>query len=220
MLLRLAQEWIYLNRSENRTLKLKNIKVETQLSALRSQIHPHFLFNSLNVIYALALDKNDQISSALVNLSDILRHVIYETDDSSTTLKQEVELLKAYIAFQKHRVEIEDLVSFKYDLKNEDYKIAPMLLLPLLENSFKHGVSREHPKNKILIEMKQWENSFEVQIKNNKHPKKTVIDDKFKGVGLEGLKTCLELLYANKHAFRILETEDSFSVELKLYHEL
>ena len=98
-LIKLSIDWFYFNKHENLELKLKNQQIEMQLSLLRSQINPHFLFNSLNVIYALALEKKEETKDAIVQLSDILRYVIYDSNTQRVSLKDEIELLKNYIAF-------------------------------------------------------------------------------------------------------------------------
>lgn len=102
-LLKLAEDWFYFNATENRILKLKNTHIETQLTALRAQMNPHFLFNSLNVIYSMAIEKKENITKAIVELSDILRYVIYDSDTERVSLKQEVELINNFIAFQNYR---------------------------------------------------------------------------------------------------------------------
>jgi sensor histidine kinase YesM len=102
-LIKLSVDWFYFNSYENRELKIKNQQIQAQLSSLRSQINPHFLFNSLNVIYALALEKKEETKDAIVQLSDILRYVIYDSNTEQVTLKDEITLLKNYIEFQQFR---------------------------------------------------------------------------------------------------------------------
>ncbi len=218
-LLKLAEDWFYFNTKENKILRLKNQQIETQLSALRAQINPHFLFNSLNVIYALALEKKEGITKAIVQLSDILRYVIYDSDTERVTLKDEIVLLKNYIAFQNHRVETPIATDLKVDVDNEGFKIYPMLLLPLLENSYKHGVIAGETNTPISLEFYQRENQFKFTITNANLNTKNNLDDKHSGVGLENLRNNLNLVYPNQHQFKVEEIKDIFKVTLTLTNE-
>lgn len=215
-LFKLAEDWFYFNTNENRTLKLKNQHIETQLSSLRAQINPHFLFNSLNVIYAMALDKKDNITKAIVELSDVLRYVIYDSDTERVSLKEEIQLLKNYIAFQEYRVQASDVVDLKITIEDESFKIYPMLLLPLLENAYKYGVSSSKEANAIQIECIQKASQFKFTISNSNKNKKTNLDDNYSGVGLENLKNNLNLVYPKKHQFNIEETPDTFKVIIEI----
>ncbi len=218
-LLKLAEDWFYFNTNENKLLRLKNQQIETQLSALKAQINPHFLFNSLNVIYALALEKKEGATTAIVQLSDILRYVIYDSDTEHVTLKDEIILLKNYIAFQNHRVETPNTTDLDINIEDEQFKIYPMLLLPLLENSYKHGVIAGETKIPIKIQLHQIKNIFEFTITNANLNTKNNLDDKHSGIGIENLKNNLSLVYPNTHKFEILETKDIFKVNLKIDNE-
>ncbi|WP_339755552.1 sensor histidine kinase [uncultured Winogradskyella sp.] len=218
-LFKLAEDWFYFNTNENKILRLKNLQIETQLSALRAQINPHFLFNSLNVIYALALDKKEGTTKAIVQLSDILRYVIYDSDTERVTLKNEIELLKNYIPFQNHRVETPNATNLEVDVKDLQFKIYPMLLLPLLENSYKHGIIAGETKTPIHIKLFQNENQFKFTITNANLNTKNNLDDKHSGVGIENLRNNLNLVYPSKHQFTVEETKDIFKVKLIITNE-
>ncbi|MGB5981975.1 MAG: histidine kinase [Nonlabens sp.] len=219
-LLSLTKQWFYLNRSEKKLLELENNRVSTQFNALRSQINPHFLFNSLNVIYSLSLDRKEQVTDAILHLSELLRHVIYETDGKSISLENELKLLKAYTEFQQYRIQRKDAVEMTVEIENYNFQIAPMLLLPLLENSFKHGLSLDKEPSKIFIKLKQKDNLFSFSIENNLIPTKTILTDSEGGVGLQSLKKSLELLYPHNHEFHISKDDHKFKVTLNLYDEL
>ncbi len=215
-LLKLAEDWFYFNTNENRILRQENQHIQTQLSSLRAQINPHFLFNSLNVIYALALDKKDVTTKAVVQLSDILRYVIYDSDSERVALKDELTLLKNYIAFQGHKMHKKDIVNFKVNIENDNYEIYPMLLLPLLENSFKHGISISDTDDKIFITITQNSDNFKFEILNSNYKNNVHFNDEYSGVGLENIQKNLELVYPNQHTFSIEEHEDNFKVTLKI----
>lgn len=218
-LLKLAEDWFHYNRSENKRLRSKNLQVETQLSSLRAQINPHFLFNSLNVIYALALEKKEHTTKAIVQLSDVLRYVIYDSDVDRVTLEDEISLLKNYIAFQDYRIDTSNKVELHIDVQNKRYMIYPMLLLPLLENSFKYGLSTTEESGPVIINIFQRDSHFKFQIKNDKLDTKNTIDKAHSGVGLENLKNNLNLVYPDQHELLISDDINSFEVSILINDE-
>ncbi|WP_299361684.1 sensor histidine kinase [Winogradskyella sp.] len=219
-LIKLAEDWFYFNKSENKILKQKNKQIESQLSALRAQINPHFLFNSLNVIYALALEKKDDITNAIVQLSDILRYVIYDSDTEQVTLRDEITLLKNYIAFQNHRIKTPHMARLEIDIEDEDFKIYPMLLLPLLENSYKHGIDTSKITRPITIKMSQVGINFEFSIANVNLDNKNQLVEKHSGIGLENIRNNLNLVYPNRHQFEVSKTSEQFKVRLSINNDI
>ncbi|WP_372768348.1 sensor histidine kinase [Lutibacter sp.] len=216
-LIKLSEDWIYFNSIENKRLKLEKQQIETQLTALRSQINPHFLFNSLNVIFALALEKKKETTKAIVQLSDILRYVIYDSNTERVTLKNEIILLNNYIEFQKFRHQVSDKINFTYNIIDDDYLIYPMLLLPLIENSFKHGIKGDIENTFINLNITQNNNEFHFFIENN-YVKNIVISDKeHSGLGIGNIKKNLDIIYPDAHLFEITKTETAFIVSLKLF---
>ena len=215
-LLKLAEDWFYFNKTQNRLLRLQNQQIQTQLSALRSQINPHFLFNSLNVIYAMALEKKENITNAIIELSDVLRYVIYDADTERVSLKDEIQLLNNYIAFQKHRTNHSEKVDLSFNVTDNTYQIYPMLLLPLLENAFKYGLSGSKDNKPIKIDVFQNDHKFEFTIKNQKENIDLKLDKNYSGVGLKTLQENLNLVYPNKHEFNITDTEDEFTVSIRI----
>ncbi|WP_299766966.1 sensor histidine kinase [uncultured Dokdonia sp.] len=219
-LLKLAEDWFYFNTNENRILKLENQHIQTQLSSLRSQINPHFLFNSLNVIYAMALEKEENITKAIVELSDVLRYVIYDANTERVTLKEEIHLLQNYIAFQEYRTHTAHIVNLKVDVQDESFKIYPMLLLPLLENSYKYGILDTNTSGSIQIVLFQSGNQFKFIIQNTINTSiKNNLDDAYSGVGIENLKNNLLLVYPEQHQFIVENTLDTFKVTIEITDE-
>ena len=215
--IKLSIDWIYFNKQENKELKIKNQEIQTQLAALRSQINPHFLFNSLNVIYSLAIEKKEETKVAIIQLSEILRYVIYDSTTKQVSLKDEINLLKNYTEFQKLRHHKTDKIDFNYSITNDNYLIYPMLLLPLIENSFKYGIKGQNSGNFISVNLIQNASEFFFKIENN-YSEDTIDDTKeYSGIGIENIKKNLEIVYPNKYEFNILKTEDIFTVILKLY---
>ncbi|WP_228850489.1 sensor histidine kinase [Aegicerativicinus sediminis] len=215
-LIKLSLDWFYINRKENYDLKVRNQQMQLQLSTLRSQINPHFLFNSLNVIYSLALEKRAETKDAIVQLSHILRYVIYDSNTELVFIEDEITLLKNYIEFHQFRHKKDNNVNFFHQVDNNKYKIYPMLLLPLVENSFKHGIKGDIANTYIKIKLMLNSGIFTFEIENNS-PKHPVIEKGYSGVGLNNIKKNLEIVYPNNHSFKIVKSENKFKVILELY---
>ena len=188
-------------------LKLK----EQELKYLKMQIHPHFLFNTLNTMYGLALKKAEQAPDMILKLSNLLDYILYQTEKPKVSLTEEVEHIKDYIALEKMR--FNDTLNVKMDVKleSENTTTAPMLLLPFIENSFKHGSIKNGVLN-IYIEIKTVSEVLHFQIKNTNSGHASTQD----GIGLANIKKRLELLYPNKHKLSIENNEDHFEVYLQL----
>jgi sensor histidine kinase YesM len=211
-LIKLSEDWFHFNRDENRNLKLRNEQIQLQLSSLRSQINPHFLFNSLNVIYALTIEKKEGVKDAIIQLSDILRYIIYDSNTEQVAIKDEIKLLKNYIKFQKFRVHGFNQINLNVDIENENFSLYPMLLLPLVENSFKHGVKSSN----IKIQITQKGKDFIFEIENQSEISFSNISNENSGVGLENIQKNLDIVYPNKHQLTINETNGTFRVQLKI----
>ena len=215
-LFKLAEDWFYFNRKENLSLQTKNQQIQIQLSSLRSQINPHFLFNSLNVIYALALEKKETTKDAVLQLSDVLRYVIYDSNTSHVTLRDEISILKNYIEFQKYRHSKAHKIKFTQSVENNEYNIYPMLLLPLIENSFKHGTVGELGDTFMTIDLKQSGSDFYFIIENDYIEESLQAADLYSGVGLTNIRKNLDIVYPNSHEFEISKSLHRFKVSLKL----
>ncbi len=216
-LIKLSIDWFYFNTNENRQLKTEKEQIQTQLSFLRSQINPHFLFNSLNVIYALALESKEETKDAIVQLSDILRYIIYDSSTNQVALKDEITLLNNYIEFQKFRHRESEKIEFKHNIDNDNYLIYPMLLLPLIENSFKYGIKGDMNNTFINISLTQKDDEFVFYIENNYSEDSLNETNEYSGVGIENIKKNLEIVYSKKHEFKISKIKDKFIVSLKLF---
>lgn len=218
-LIKLSEDWFYFNRNENRVLKLQNEQIQLQLSSLRSQINPHFLFNSLNVIYALTIEKKEGVKDAIVQLSDILRYIIYDSDTEQVTIKDEIKLLQNYIEFQKFRIHGNNNINLEIDIDNDNFLMYPMLLLPLVENSFKHGIRDQQENAIIRINIKQKGNIFNFEIENYKDIDSIETTHNKSGVGLENIKKNLDIVYPNAHQLTITDLNDKFTVQLKIINK-
>ena len=187
---------------------IKKQNTEMELRFLKSQINPHVLFNNLNTIYSYALEKPNDVAQLILMLSDNLKHVLYESNSDKITLQKELDYIDNYIAFQKIRTENLKTVDYRKQIDNGAYEIAPLLLITLIENTFKHS----SPNSRITINIKvekgilycHCENSFIDKLDENK-PK----------IGLQNLSKQLRLLYKNKYEMRVEKTEN-YIVNLKI----
>ena len=214
-LIKLTEDWFYLNQIENSSLKAEKQEIENQLSSLKAQINPHFLFNSLNVLYSLAIDKKEDITNAILQLSDILRYVIYDVEADKITLEKEIDLIKSYIAFEKNRHVKDSKIGFNYKVE-EQHEIYPMLLLPIIENSFKHGLKSGIENPFVKIDLNENNKQLTFKISNNFKEKKLLVNSVYKGIGLKNIKENLALIYPKKHTFRTEIKSDVFTVILSI----
>lgn len=179
-------------REKNNKLRIE--KKEAELNYLKSQTNPHFLFNTLNNIYSLARDKNDLAPESILRLSKILRFMLYETGGDSISIDDEVQIITDYIALEKLRYDDSLLVTLNVDIENSKQPLPPLLLIPLVENAFKHGVSetRSRPFVDINLTVKQQQLLFIV--KNSIGETSTAQEVK-ENIGLSNLRKQLVLLY-------------------------
>ena len=196
---------------------LKEQKKTNELNLLKTQLNPHFLFNTLNNLYTLALKKSDSTPVAIIKLSEILDYMLYQCKDKFVPLINEVNLVKNYIALEKIRYGKRLNLTFNHSIK-DDVKIAPLLLLTFLENAFKHGISQEINVGTIEITLQADRNEIYFKIENSK-PKTTenISNKKRDAIGLENIKKQLEILYKkNKQILNISEDDATYLVILKL----
>ena len=188
--------------------------LKSELSFLRSQINPHFLFNVLNNIVAMVRLKSEELEPTVIKLSSLLQYMLYETDEEKVLLKNEVEYLQSYIDLQQMRFSSKLNMQVHFELKDEWEAIEPMLLVPFIENAFKHGNGLlKNPE--IHISLKVENNLLDFQVKN-KYIQSDKSNDKISGIGLVNVKRRLALLYENKHSLKISQSEDWFHVSLQI----
>lgn len=192
-------------------------KLEAELKMLRTQIQPHFLFNSLNSIYSLALSKSEKTPEMVLKLSEILDYLLYECDVDEVFVEREAHILQNYLDLQQMRFGSRVTVEFISDIKDKSAKIAPMILLPFVENSFKHGVSASRDPVEIDIKLQTVQSQFLFEISNdvprNRDGKK---ETNHGGVGLPNISRRLEVVYAGRHNLEIKNEDHRFSVSLHL----
>jgi hypothetical protein len=184
--------------------KLEQEKVSSELSFLKAQINPHFFFNTLNNIYALTMIDVENAREALHRLSRMMRYVLYETKEGTVRLSQEIDFLQDYIQLMQLRLTDKVKVTFEKPQPINDVAIAPMLLLPFLENAFKHGVSATQ-RSEIFVGLSQQGQSLRVEVRNTLFSGKGKALDESNGIGLVNTRRRLDLLYPGRYELNITE---------------
>lgn len=194
---------------------LKNTIQESELQFLRSQINPHFLFNNLNNLYSHALEKSDKTPEIILELSGVLRYMLYECKEKFVPLTKEIEQLGNFIKLNKLQIEERGKVNFKADNIESNYKIAPLILIVFIENAFKHSQAGQSENINIDINVQLEGDILNFSCTNNFVTSET-LDTVDSGIGLNNVKKRLELLYPNKHQLEISEDKNRYQVLLSL----
>jgi LytS/YehU family sensor histidine kinase len=188
--------------------------LKTELSFLRSQISPHFLFNVLNNIVALVRLKSDQLEPTVLKLSSLMQYMLYDTDEEKVLLMDEAQYLQSYIDLQQQRFGSRVKIVASLNVIDNTHFIEPMLLIPFVENAFKHGVGLID-KPEINIELYTKENVLHFSVQN-KYDSANTIKDQTSGIGLTNVKRRLELLHGKEHKLTINKDNKFYSVSLQI----
>ena len=204
-------------RVEKRQKEQEALQLEMELKFLRSQINPHFLFNVLTNLVSLARKKSDQIESSLLMLSGLMRYMLYDAAHR-IPLQQEAEFLENYIALQKLRYgkDVEIISNIDIEQKEQTgYNIEPMLLIPFVENAFKHGTGYPH-RTFVLSKLIVREDTLVFNVKNKFDPNTYTSKDEISGIGLGNVRLRLEILYPGRHDLEIQTGNSQFCIQLTL----
>ncbi len=203
------------NREKQKIVEQQLIKekLQSELHFLRAQINPHFFFNTLNNIYGLARRQSENTAEVVMRLSKLMRFILYECTSDKIPILQEIKVLEDYIELEKLRYNERLKVEFKKEVDDYDQEIAPLLLLPFVENSFKHGASEMRFETEINIELVLREKKLFFSVSNKKE---VDLKKNEKGLGLQNVKRQLELLYPEKYELIVEDEEDTFKVQLKI----
>lgn len=207
--IRLVMEW-YKNEKVKKEIELQ--RVHTEISFLKAQLNPHFLFNSLNSIYSLANKKSDDTTEAIITLAELMRYMIYETDKELVPLQDELNYIKNYISLQNLR--LKDSSGVRINIYGKiDHKIEPLLLISFIENAFKYGTDYNGKTDiRIRIEVKDDNLDFEVSNYVSMHKK----DLQNSGIGLKNVVNRLNLQYSKSHTLTFKEENKQYKVRLLL----
>lgn len=190
-------------------------KQRAELNYLKSQTNPHFLFNTLNNIYALARDKSDLAPKSILRLSKMLRFMLYETGGEYITLEQELRIIKDYIALEKLRYDNSLLVTLKCDIEDPKQLLPPLLLIPLVENAFKHGASETSHRPFVHIQLSTDQQRLECTVRNStgQPPGETAVQEH---IGLSNLRRQLALLYSD-YDLSVQQGASEFTARLRIH---
>lgn len=190
-------------------------KAEAELSFLKSQINPHFLFNSINAVYFLIDKENKEAREALHKFSDMLRYQLYEAGGDKIPIEKEIDFLNDYVALQKLRKDDQYKVDFSADTEVKGFSIEPLLLVSFVENAFKHISHRSTETNYVKVKLSKTNGTLDFQVENSKED--AIPMEKNGGIGLQNVKRRLELLYPGKYDLNIQNGAEVYSVHLKLH---
>ena len=193
----------------------ENENLKTELSLLRSQASPHFMFNVLNNMVALARKKSDLLEPSLLKFSSLMRYMLYDADEEKVGLEKEIDYLQSYIDLQQQRFGKNVQINVNLQQFDDNYEIEPMLLIPFVENAFKHGTGIIEDAQ-IIISLKAEKGMLYFNVQNKYDPSSIEIKDKTSGIGLTNVKRRLNLLYGDKQNLLISRKDNWFTISLQL----
>ena len=216
-LVKFVKDWLELQEMKLNYAQIERQKLEAELNTLKSQLNPHFLFNCLNNIYSLALIKSPQTPDIILKLSDLMRHVLYESRENFISVKHELEFLSNFIELQKIR--LSDKIDIRYSLEGNvpDRKIIPLVFEPFIDNAFKHGLKNPAPSPFIEIKIEFIGERMYFKLTNNfsgtfHHPA-----SKNSGIGLQNIERRLKYLYQpNEYKYEVKKADRTFTVSLEI----
>ena len=203
-------------RSQKRLREVSKEKAAAELNFLKSQINPHFLFNSLNSIYFLIDKQNTAARETLLQFSDLLRYQLYDCNAEDIAIEKEVDYLQDYIRLQQLRKDQQYEVSVKIAEDVKGFRITPLLLIPFVENAFKHISHHSNQRNFVQVSMARENGSFRFEVENSKDARQHSTEPPG-GIGLSNVKRRLELLYPGKFELQIADNDSTFKVALNLH---
>ncbi len=209
--IKLTMDWI---AERKKNSQLKQLQLKTELKYLKSQIQPHFFFNTLNNLYYLTIEKSDKASDVVLKLSEIMQYVLYDVKEPKIGLLNEINYIESYLELERlrHGEKVNSEIQIRGNI--DDISIPPLLLLPFIENCFKHG-SKNNEEVRLDIHFENEKNEHLIfKAKNNFNSDYT--DDKKRGIGIENVRRRLELLYKNKYSLETKVIDNTFNVLLKI----
>ncbi|CAM1365863.1 putative two-component system sensor protein, no kinase domain [Tenacibaculum litoreum] len=194
-------------------IRLKNEKTKTELMHLKSQVNPHFFFNTLNNLYGLVGKDAKKAQELILKLSDMMRYSVYDGEKDTVLLSEEVTYLQNYIELHKMRYHKAIDIQFNIDITDNDYKVMPLLFIILLENAFKHGVENLRKNAYVHLNLTAHQNAINFEIENNFDATE---ESQEEGIGLQNLKRRLELVYPKNHTLTTSKTDDVYLAKLNI----
>lgn len=212
-MIRFVVEWF---EFEARKKNVENERLTAELNFLKAQINPHFLFNTLNNLYYLAYTKSEKTPEIIAKLSQMMRYMIYESNNTLVPLNKEIEYMENYISLERLRLNDQIPIRLSVDGDPNRYRVAPFVFITFLENAFKHGVSNSNPKAWVNISLRLKESECTYQVENSKTTSPKPEAESKSGIGLQNLSRRLELSYPNKHQLEVQDLPDRYIVTLTI----
>ncbi len=212
---KIINDWI---ENQNEKVDLQRQNLRSELKYLKTQINPHFFFNTLNSLYALTLKKSDQAPEIVLKLSEMMRYMLYESNERMIELSKEINYVENYLELEKLRHGSNVQINFRTVGQANGHTIAPLLFIPFLENTFKHGIDHEINKGFVDIQLDITEKLISLSVKNSKPQKilNPAHDKKVGGIGLTNVRRRLNILYPHKYKLDIDDSETEFRIFLQL----
>jgi sensor histidine kinase YesM len=204
-----VKEWIALKDENLKFTAKAQEQLEAELNLLKEQVNPHFLFNTLNNIYSMSLYDSVKTPEMILKLSQLISYMLYECKDEKVKLEKEVQFINNYIELESLRVEDTANINLNITGEDQNYKVPPLLFIPLIENAFKHGIQSEAEKSEINIDLHFYTDKIELKIINPVDPDQPN-NEKPGGLGIENVKKRLNLIYPNNHSFIISENKTHY----------
>jgi LytS/YehU family sensor histidine kinase len=197
--------------------EMEKLNLQTELNLLKAQLHPHFLFNTMNNLYALSLEESSKTSEGIAKISDLLRSVLYECNEVEIVLTKEIKLIENYIELEKMRYGTRLKLNFEVEGSVDKLKIAPMLLFTFVENCFKHGSSKDPGTPWINIKISASEKGISFFAENSKPLSvKKEKEQSIEGIGLKNVQKRLDIIYGNRQNLVINDSQHKFEVTLSI----
>ena len=209
--IKLLKKWYKENEQKQ---EMQKQKLSIELEILKSQVHPHFLFNTLNNLYSLTLVQSEKASTVVANLSDLLRYMLYECNSAEVSLDKEIKIIKKYVELEKLRYGDRIDVSMSTNGNADQLLIAPLLLIPFVENSFKHGLSDQLEQCWVNLYFHLDGNVLFFNLSNSS--KKDNVSKHDGGIGLKNIQKRLDLIYKDRYDLQLIEEDEIFTVRLKI----
>ena len=214
-IIKIVSDWVVQTKRKS---ELETRAFQSELNLLKSQINPHFLFNTLNSLYALTLKKSEVAPEIVLRLSEMMRYMLYECNIPLVPVSKEVDYIKNYLYLEKIRHAKID-VNFDVDVENDHLEVAPLIFMAFIENAFKHGAGNHIHAGHITIQLKTQMEQLYLTVENSRAEQTPMSNNvlvKSGGVGMVNVKRRLQLLYPNKHSLKIDETPHTYTVQLWL----
>jgi hypothetical protein len=209
---KMVSQWL---NEESRRKDIEKEQLKTELALLRHQVSPHFFMNTLNNIHALIDINAEDAKNTIIQLSTMMRYLLYDTAHGQTTLKKEIAFIESYIRLMQLRFPENVAVSLEVPSEIRDIEIPPMLFISFLENAFKHGVSYQS-ESYVSFTMVQTESRLKCCIKNSKHKNMENLDNSYSGIGMANIKQSLKLLFGSDYTLHIHENDTEFEVQVNI----